>query len=81
MKYKRKYTKAEARELCEWFAARMDKLPEKMRLSEAALIKDLPTTVRHYLEIVRLHGDNPTYSGQVYQLFLMRDKLRDGGAD
>ncbi len=81
MEFKKKYTKDEMGELCAWFAARLDRLPAEMHLDKAIHIKDLPTTVRHYMEIVKLHGDNPTYSGQVYHLFLMRDKLQDGGMD
>lgn len=81
MEFKKKYSKEELEELCAWFASRMDKLPADMHLDKAIYVKDFPTTVRHYLEIVRLHGDNPTYSGQVYHLFLMRDNLLAAGME
>lgn len=81
MEFKKKYTQEELGELCAWFSARLDRLPADMHLDKAIYIKDLPATVRHYMEIARLHGDNPTYSGQMYHLFLMRDNLTAGGMD
>lgn len=76
MEYRKHYTDAELDELVGWFEKNMERLPASLRMSESTLIADFPHTVRLYFDIVRQHKDNPTYSGQIYQLFKMRDAVR-----
>ena len=75
MQYKKQFSKAELKELLGWFEAQAEHLPHSLRLDKATYIEDLPKTVKLYFDVVRLHGDNPTYSGQIYHLFKIREKL------
>ncbi|MGM9687530.1 MAG: DUF6965 family protein [Alloprevotella sp.] len=75
MPYKKQFTEAELKELLEWFEAQAEHLPHSLQLDKATYIADLPKTVKLYFDIVRLHGDNPTYSGQINHLFKIKEKL------
>lgn len=75
MEYKRHYEPEEIAELKEWFAARIDRLPESIHYAPGIEMPELRRTVDIYLEICDLHADNPTYSTQIYQLFRIRECL------
>lgn len=73
--FKRCYTPSDLKEIRDWFEAHAAELPETLQLDKATRYNHLPVTVKTYLEIARLYGDNPTFSGQLHQLFLIREKL------
>lgn len=75
--FKKQYLQADLKEIREWFDAHEAELPDTLQLDKATYYKSLKSTVKTYLEIIHLHGDNPTYSGQIHQLFLIREKLQE----
>lgn len=77
MEYKKHFTDDELKALVEWFKQRMDRLPASLQLDKATLIKDLKHTVTLYFDVVHLHKDNPTYSGQIYLLFKIKACLEE----
>lgn len=75
MQYKKHFTSDELKELLEWFDSNQDKLPETLNLDKATHIKDFKRTLKLYYDIAREHIDNPTYSGQIYHLFQMKEAV------
>lgn len=75
MDFKKQFSRKELDEVETWFKERMDKMPESLELSKSTKIADFKKTLDFYLELSHLHAENPTYSGQIYHLFLMRDKI------
>lgn len=81
MEYKKHFTDEELRELLDWFEKNKDILPESLYLDKATFIKDFKHTLRLYYDIVHEHKDNPTYSGQIYQLFKARKVIEQKMAE
>lgn len=75
MEYKKLFTKEELKEIVEWFESHWDKLPESLYMDKATYLSDFKRTVRLYYDIAKEHSENPTYSGQIFQLFKMRDAV------
>lgn len=73
--YKQQYSPEEVNELIEWFKARENKLPDSLQVDKATYIKDLKRTLTLYYDIAREHISNPTYSGQINHLLLIREAL------
>lgn len=69
------YTKEELDEIVSWFKARMDQLPEELTIAPGVTTKELPAVVARYYDIIDLHKENPTYTGQIGHLFKIRDVL------
>ena len=72
MEYKKHFTDQEIEEVCNWFKTHFDQLHETLQLDNATYIRDFKHTVELYFDICQQHKDNPTYSGQIYQLFKMK---------
>ena len=80
--FKTKYTQADIDEIKIWFDRHADQLPTEFVLNESTRYLNLPTSIKSFFEIWNIHHDNPTFSGQIYQLFLIRQKLiADGMTD
>lgn len=80
--FKTKYTQADIDEIKTWFDRHADQLPTEFVLNESTRYLNLPTSIKSFFEIWNIHHDNPTFSGQIYQLFLIRQKLiADGMTD
>ncbi len=77
--FKRIYTREELEELRSWYERHENELPVSLQLNEATLFKDLKVAVKAFLEVYRTHGTNPTFSGQYYLLFLIRQQLESMG--
>lgn len=75
MDYKKQYTAAELAELKAWFAAHKDQLPATLQLDQATFVPDVARAVAQLEEIADLHYANPTFSGQIYLLFKIRQKI------
>lgn len=75
MEVKKLFTPEELEELCAWFEARKERLPQELMVLPGCVTHELPKVVGYYIDIVRLHGANPTYTGQIRHLFLIREKL------
>ena len=75
MDYKSIFSKEELKELTDWFKERKDKLPETLQVDDATFVKDLRQTVDYYLRLVELYHDKRAFSGQLYLLERIRNKL------
>ncbi len=75
MQYKKHFTTEELNEILEWFDTNRNKLPNSLKLDNATYIKDFKRTLQLYYDIAREHRDNPTYSGQIYHLFQMKEAV------
>ena len=73
MEYKKHFTDEELDGVLQWFETHWDDLPVSASLDKATVIKDFKHTVRLYFDIVNEHRNNPTNSGQIFQIFKMRD--------
>ncbi len=77
--FKKKYTQEEIAELHGWFVRHAAELPETLQLNAATRYMRLKETVAELFGVYKLHGDNPTFAGQIYQLFLIRERLEADG--
>ena len=72
MEFKKHFSDDELKQLVGWFEEHMERLPDSLQLDRATFIKDLKHTVKLYFDVVKLHKDNPTYSGQIYLLYQIK---------
>ncbi len=77
--YKYRYSKEDMNDIIAWFRRHADELPRHVELDAATVYENLPETLTAYLEVYEIYGDNPTFSGQLHQLFLLRQRLREMG--
>ena len=73
MEYKTTYTKAEIDELVNWFATH--EYDKELDLGGGLYIKDLDVTIPPMLHVAQTKYDNKTFSGQIHQLFRIREAL------
>ena len=73
MEYKTTYTKAEIEELVNWFATHM--FEKELDLGGGLYIKNLDETIPPMLHVAQTKYDNKTFSGQIHQLFRIREAL------
>lgn len=73
------YTKAELADLVAWFKERLDTLPQDLTIAPGVTTKELPAVVVRYFDIIDLHKENPTYTGQIGHLFKIREVLIQQG--
>lgn len=79
--FKTEYKKEEIEELTAWFAARADRLPQQLQISESTFSEDLPKTVRALTTAIRRKRLTVTFCGYVSQLYTIRKLLQDQGLD
>lgn len=79
MEYKKIFTADEMRTLAGWFQRHAAELPATLQLDEATLYMDLKFTVEGFFNVFNQHGDKPSFSGEIYQLFLIKKKLVEMG--
>lgn len=77
MEYKTHYDKAELDELKLWFETHRDALPESFSDGKMLTIPDLHHTVNVAIDQLKHPNMSISFSGQLYHLFLLRDKLKD----
>ena len=77
MIFKKTYTPEELQELVDWMTQRLPTMPESLQLNKATYISNLKRTTKDYLDLVKLHANNPTYGGQLHHLFEIRQRLEE----
>lgn len=75
MEYKKVYSPEELADIVSWARANMHRLPKSLQLGPGLFIPDLHYTMDTYIEICEKLGDNPSYGGQIRQIFMMRERL------
>lgn len=75
MQYKKHFEDDELKEILLWFKKHESELPKSLYIDKATYIEDFPRTVKFYFDIANEHHENPTYSGQIFHLFQMRDAV------
>lgn len=73
--FKRTYTPEDLHELKAWYEKHEAELPEEVQLDSATRWTSIKTAVKAYLELCESQGDNPTFSGQLCQLYTLRECL------
>ena len=73
MAYKPRYTKEEIDELVNWFHSH--KVEQTVDLGNGVSTTHVDDTVKPMLHIAEKHYNNPTFSGQIHMLFLIREQL------
>ncbi|MGM9693956.1 MAG: DUF6965 family protein [Alloprevotella sp.] len=81
MEFKNQYSKQEIEEAETWFRERWDKLPQSLQADPATRILDLRRTLENLIHLAKELQNNPTYAGQIYLLFKIKDKLQEDGID
>lgn len=79
--FKPEFTNDEVKELIEWFASRIEKLPMAMQLNRSSHTDNLPHTVRRMIGVITEKGSSPTFSGYISHLFLIRERLKEQGME
>lgn len=79
MEYKKKYTVREMQELAGWFQRHAAELPDTLQLDDAAFYSDLRFTVEGFFSVYEQHGEKPSFSGEIYQLFRIKERLVELG--
>lgn len=75
MDFKNGHSSEEIKTLRAWFESHKTEIPASLQLDEATFIPDLPTTFDNFLSVAELHGNNPTYRGQIHLLFKMKKRM------
>ena len=78
MIYKKQYTEEEIADLKKWFEEHKDKLPSTLQLDTATFIPNVEQAVRQLMDIADIHRHNPTFSGQIYLLYRIKEKIEEG---
>ena len=78
MEYKPTYTKEEITELVNWFETHT--YEKELRLEGGLYIKDLDVTIPAMLHVSQKKYENKTFSGQIYQLFRIREALQSSAS-
>lgn len=73
--YAKHFNDSDLDDMLRWINENLDNLPESLRVDSGTYIPDLRTSVSHYLEIIPMHRENPTYSGQIYLMFRIRERV------
>jgi len=79
MEYKTSYSKDELNDLISWFEMHLDKLPKSFKMNDFTLFPNLPKTVKNIILFLKLGKNDPTFSGQIYNWFVLREKLTEAG--
>lgn len=79
--YQKTYDPALIKDLVVWFTERFDRLPQSLQLRPGMVIPDVKVMVRNYLDVVKMHYENPTYGAQIHHLFEVRDLLQQQGME
>ena len=74
-------TPEEVAETVAWFKTQKPDIPQEMEVLPGVMARDLPSTVRKYLELADMAAGNPTYVGQLSHLVAIRRKLEQMQAD
>ena len=59
----------------QWIRDNLDTMPKSLQLNPSTFIADLPTTASYYIDIIDQHKENPTYAGQIYHAFQIRERV------
>ena len=73
MTYKKTYTVEDIKELYEWFDTHG--YPSSLDLGHGVVVKDIQLLVEKMRDIALKKHDNPTFSGQINFLYLVRDEI------
>ena len=73
MEYKSAYTAEDVKELYKWFDEQH--YDNEVELGHGVNVKDVKTLVDGSRMVALTKYDNPTYSGQIHFLFMVRDAL------
>ncbi len=73
MEYKLTYTKEEVKQLENWFATHT--FEKELDMGGGLFIKDLDLTIPPMLHVARTQYDNKTFSGQIHQLYRIKEML------
>lgn len=77
MDFKNGHSAEEIKALRAWFETHKTELPASLQLDEATFIPDLLTTFSNFLAVAELHGNNPTYKGQIHMVFKMKKRIEE----
>lgn len=77
MEYKTHYNQAELEELKSWFETHRNALPKSFSDGATLSIPDLHHTINVAIDQLKNPNMSISFSGQLYHLFLLRDKLKD----
>lgn len=77
MEYKRTYNEADVKELQEWFKTR--DYENEIDMGQGIKILNVKLFVENSLNVVLKNFENPTYSGMIYKLYLLREALIEQG--
>lgn len=81
--FKQAYTQEEIEEILEWFASRMDKLPETMQINASTYSENLQRSTQSLIDVVKYHKKDLSvvYYGYVSYLYLIRYRLQQMGIE
>ncbi len=77
--FKKLYTAEEIAEARAWFESHSSELPEPLQLNAATHYRDLKKALDVFFKVYEAKGDNPTFGGQISQIFLIRQRLQEMG--
>lgn len=79
MIYKKNYSKEELQELAHWYETHRSGFPKTFDTDAATHYADMQHSTDYILNILNESGENPTFSGQVFMFFSLRDALTEAG--
>ena len=73
--FTKRFSEEDLESVKQWIRDNLETMPKSLQLNPATFIADLPLTASYYIDIIDLHKDNPTYAGQIYHAFQIRERV------
>lgn len=75
MEYKRKISSQDMTEIISWFKDHEKDIPNSIQLDAATKIADVHKYISTLIEIYKLHHDIKAFNGQLYHLWVIKQKI------
>lgn len=79
--YKTQYSDEEMRDLIDWFNARIDRLPQRIRLDDSTVVEDVAYFTHSMLSRLQKVEQSNSMNGYHARLFLLRERLKEQGME
>lgn len=75
MDYKKNISAEDITQIAAWFNEHEGKLPESFQLDDATKILNLRKYIASLFEIYNLHKNPKAFNGQIFHLWIIKEKL------
>ena len=73
--FTKRFSDEDLEDVKKWIRDNLETMPKSLQLNPSTFIADLPLTASYYIDIIDQHKENPTYAGQIYHAFQIRERV------